>query len=123
MRGLNALPFALPAHSEIYADAAYTDEQAEDALEATATITLQVARKRHSTRPDSPAWAYIKQTTRHDIETVFSTITMRFPKSIHAVTIDGFLLKLAAFIVALTLEDVLKVGVAVKKRSGVRCKD
>ena len=105
VRGLNALPLALPAHSEIYADAAYTDYQTEDALDATDAITLRVARKRHSTRPDSPAWAYIKQTTRHYIETVFSTITARFPKSIHAVTIDGFLLKLVAFIVALTVES------------------
>lgn len=105
VRGLNALPLALPANSEIYADAAYTDYQAEDDLHATDAITLQIARKRNSTRPDSPALAYIKQNTRHYIETVFSTITLRFPKSIHAVTMDGFLLKLVAFILALTLES------------------
>jgi hypothetical protein len=96
---------ALPPRSEIYADAAYTDYQAEDDLHTTNGITLQVARKRNSTRPDSSAWAYSKQTTRHDIETVFSTMTARFPKSIHAVTIDGFLLKLVAFVVTLTVES------------------
>lgn len=104
VRGLNALPLTLPTDSEIYADAAYTDYQAEDDLRHTDAITLQVARKRNSTRPDSPALAYIKQTTRHPIETVFSQITTRFPKAIHAVTVDGFLLKVAVFIVALTLE-------------------
>lgn len=105
VRGLNALPLSLPANSEIYADAAYTDYHAEDALSEADAITLQVARKRNSKRPDSPALAYIKQTTRHYIETVFSQITLRFPKSIHAVTIDGFLLKLTTFIFAFTLES------------------
>lgn len=104
VRGLNALPLSLPEHSEVYGDAAYTDYQAEDDLRDTDGIVLQVARKRNSKRPDSPALAYIKQTTRHYIETVFSQITLRFPKSIHAVTLDGFLLKLTAFIFTLTLE-------------------
>lgn len=67
-------------------------------------LLLQVARKRKSKRPDSPCLAYIQQTTRHFIETVFSSITTRFPKAIHAVTMDGFLLKVAAFIIAFTLE-------------------
>jgi Transposase DDE domain len=104
VRGLNALPLQLPTHSEVYADAAYTDYQAEDDLQQTDGIALQVARKRKSKRPDSPCLAYIKQTTRHFIETVFSRITTRFPKAIHAVTMDGFLLKVAAFIIAFTLE-------------------
>lgn len=104
VRGLNALPLSLPAHREIYADAAYTDYQAEDDLFAPDAITLQVARKRNSTRPDSPPLAYLKQTTRHAIETVFSQITARFPKSIHAVTLDGFLLKVSTFILLRSLE-------------------
>ena len=48
-----------------------------------------------------------KPCTRHYIETVFSGITSRFPKSIHAVTIDGFLLKIATFILVFTLEAAL----------------
>lgn len=104
VRGLNALPLQLPAHSQVYADAAYTDYQAEDALAWNENVTLQVARKHNSKRPDSPCLAYIKQTTRHFIETVFSAITTRFPKAIHAVTMDGFLLKVSAFIIAFTLE-------------------
>jgi len=35
---------------------------------------------------------------------VFSGITSRFPKFIHAVTMDGFLLKVATFIIAFTME-------------------
>jgi hypothetical protein len=103
-RGLNALPLNLPPGSSIYGDAAYTDYQAEDDLNQTDDISLQIARKRNSKRPDAPWVAYIKQHTRHYIETVFSRITSRFPKFIHAVTIDGFLLKVATFIIAFTLE-------------------
>jgi hypothetical protein len=32
-------------------------------------------------------------------------ITQRFPKSIHAVTMDGFLMKIAAFIIVYTFES------------------
>lgn len=103
-RGFNALPLHLPPESSLYTDAGYTDYQAEDELKDADTISLQVARKRNSQRPDAPWVAYIKQCTRHYIETVFSAITCRFPKSIHAVTMDGFLLKVATFIIAFTLE-------------------
>jgi len=103
-RGINALPLNLPDGSSIYADAGYTDYRAEDDLKEADDISLEVMRKRNSLRPDAPWVAYIKQCTRHYIETVFSGITSRFPKSIHAVTIDGFLLKVATFIVAFTLE-------------------
>jgi hypothetical protein len=105
VRGLNALPLNLPAQSAVYADAAYTDYQAEDDLQQTDAIALQVARKHNSKRSDAPYLTYIKQTTtRHFIETVFSGITARFPKAIHAVTIDGLLLKVATFIIAFTVE-------------------
>jgi hypothetical protein len=46
----------------------------------------------------------MKQPHHHFIETVFSGITTRFPNSIHAVTMDGFLLKVSTFIVAFTFE-------------------
>jgi hypothetical protein len=62
-------------------------------------------RKKNSRRRDRPWVAYIKQHLRHPIETLFSQITQRFPKSIHAVTMDGFLLKVAAFIMVFTLES------------------
>jgi hypothetical protein len=38
------------------------------------------------------------------IETVFSQITSLFPKHIHAVTLDGFLLKVSMFVIAFALE-------------------
>lgn len=104
VRGLNALPLLLPISAQVYADAAFTDYQAEDALLEADSVVLQVVRKRNSTRLGSPTLVYIEQTTRHPVETVFSQITLCFPKSIHAVTLDGFLLKLVTVIFARTLE-------------------
>jgi hypothetical protein len=105
VRALNALPLNLPPGSEVYSDSAYTDYTVEDDLEESSQILLKVMRKKNSKRQDAPWNQYIKQCTRHYIETVFSSITRVFPKSIHAVTYKGFLLKLEAFIFAFTLRQ------------------
>ncbi len=105
VRALNALPLNLPPGSEVYSDSAYTDYTSEDDLEIADKITLKVMRKKNSQRKDSPCIQYIKQCIRHYIETVFSAITCLFPKSIHAVTYEGFLLKIEAFIFAFTLKQ------------------
>ena len=65
--------------------------------------------QKNSRRRDEPYVAYLKQHLRHPIETLFSQITQRLPKSIHAVTMDGFLMKIAAFIIVHTLESALIV--------------
>jgi hypothetical protein len=107
VRGLQTLPLNLPPGSQLYADKAFTDYLVEDNLAEGDKITLMAVRKQNSQRPDRPWLAYIKQTIRHYIETVFSQITTRFPKSIHAVTFEGFMLKVSSFIWAYTLERML----------------
>jgi hypothetical protein len=57
-------------------------------------IKLLIDRKKNSIRKDTPAQAFIKKYWRKRIETTFSKITAFFPRSIHAVTPQGFLLKL-----------------------------
>jgi len=93
----------LPLGSEVYIASTYTDYNAEHNLEESSQISLEVMGKKNSKRQDEPWIKYIKQHTRHYIETVFSGITCVFPKSIHAVSCVGFLLKLEAFIFAFTL--------------------
>lgn len=105
VRALNSLPLNLPPGSEIYADSAYTDYTSEDDLIDSSQIEMKVMRKNNSKRQDKPWIQYIKQSTRHYIETIFSAITSLFPKSIHAVTYEGFLLKIQAFIFAFTLKQ------------------
>jgi hypothetical protein len=101
----SAISATLPPGSEVYGDSVYTDYTIEDDLKQTSQISLKVMRKRNSKRQDPPWNQYIKQHTRHYIETVFSGITSCFPKSIHAVTYQGFLLKLQAFIFSFTLQQ------------------
>lgn len=54
VRALNALPFNLPPGSEVYGDSAYTDYTAEDDLEQSSQISLNVMRKKNSKRQDPP---------------------------------------------------------------------
>jgi hypothetical protein len=50
VRALNSLPLNLPPGSQVYADSAYTDYQAEDYLMESSQIELKVLRKHNSTR-------------------------------------------------------------------------
>jgi len=97
----------LPANSELFADSAYTDYELEDLYLECEKIHLQVMRKSNSKRKDSQALAYIKKELRKRIETTFSEITTFFPKSIHAVTAEGFILKIVLFLFAYTAERVI----------------
>ena len=97
----------LPAGSELYADSGYTDYELEDYYKEMEQIHLLVMRKSNSKRPDHPALAFLKTMMRKRIETTFSEITAFFPRKIHAVTPQGFLLKVILIIFAYTLNRVI----------------
>ena len=90
VRALNALPLNLPPGSEVYADSAYTDYTAEDDLFQSSQIELKVMRKKNSKRRDEPWNHYIKQCTRHYIETGESTSLVFFQKQFMLSPIKGF---------------------------------
>jgi len=104
INGLSAICLNLPQKSEIYADSAYIDYDIEDIMNDIDNISLEPIRKRNSKRYDEPVVRAYKKLTRKLIETVFSSISYLFPKWIHAVTLDGFLLKVKLFIFAFTLD-------------------
>jgi hypothetical protein len=104
VRGLGVLPLALPQGSQLFMDSGYTDYAAEDAARETDGIEFAPSRKANSKRGDDEWRSYYKQLMRKRIETVFSQITNLFPKHIHAVTLDGFLLKVSMFIIAFALD-------------------
>jgi len=52
----------------------------------------------------------LKKVMRKRIETTFSEITAFFPRKIHAVTIQGFILKVILFIFAYTLDRSLSIA-------------
>lgn len=96
--GRRGLPLDLPADSVLYTDAGYTDYVAEDLFNEASGSQQQTARRQNSKRPYHPAQSFLMQCFRKSIEITFSQLTTRFPKQIHAVTAQGFALKIALFI-------------------------
>lgn len=103
--GRRGLPLDLPAGSVRYTDAGYTAYVAEDLFNEASGSQQQTARKQNSERPHHPAQVFLLQYFRKRIETCFSQLTARFPKQIHAVTAQGFALKIALFIFVHTLHQ------------------
>ncbi len=103
-----AMQIDLPAGSELYADSAYTDYEQEDLYAECDQIYLKIHRKKNSLRPDQPYEKFLKKTFRKPVESVFSQITNLFPRKIHAVTPQGFLLKVFLFVLAFTFDACLE---------------
>jgi Transposase DDE domain len=106
VRALYQLPLEVAPQSCIYMDAGYTDYFAEDVLKQAEGIEAKVARKKNSHRKDPPFEAFLKQYMRKGIETTFSQIKAKMPRSIHAVTQQGFLLKVALFVIAFAFDQI-----------------
>jgi hypothetical protein len=94
----------LPAGSEVFGDSGYTDYEQEQLYAECEGILLQIQRRSNSLRPDLAWVAAYKKQLRQRIEQAFSQITLRFPKTIHAVTEAGFLIKIVLFLLAYSLE-------------------
>lgn len=63
-------------------------------------IAAKVQRKSNSERKDEPHIRFLKDYMRKQIETDFSQIKFKMLRSIHAVTQQGFLIKVALFVIA-----------------------
>jgi hypothetical protein len=100
---LKTFRFDIPEWSHVYADKAYHDYAMEDVLLEASHIQLYPIRKKHSTRPLPPYIAYVRHDDRKRIETVGSLIERMLPKTIHAVTAEGFELKVFLFVLAYSL--------------------
>ena len=103
VRMLKTFRFDVPDGSQVYADKAYHDYVMEDVLLEASHIQLYPMRKKHSKRPLPPYLAYVQHYYRKRIETVGSLIERMLPKSIHAVTAEGFELKVFLFVLAYSL--------------------
>ena len=107
-RALKHYHFDLPEGALVTGDKAYNDYAFEDLL-AVAGIGLQPLRKKNSKRPIPPWIQYLLACYRKVIETTGSLIEQLLPKHIHAVTSQGFELKVAIFVLA-TSFNFLKVA-------------
>jgi hypothetical protein len=95
--------YELPDGSIIYADRAYNDYEIEDLLKEVDHIQLVPMRKKNSKRGLPPYVSFVQHSHRKMVETAGSLIEQLLPKSIHAVTSQGFELKVALFVVAYSL--------------------
>ena len=95
------LGFDLSAGSEVFADKIYNCYQAEEVLNEEAQIHFQPIRKANSRKADNTYLLNrLRQRERRHIETDISGLENLFPRTIHAVTAHGFLLKLLGFMIA-----------------------
>jgi hypothetical protein len=93
----------VPAGSHIYADKAYHAYRMEDVWLEASQIQLYPMRKKHSKRPLPPYIASVQHDSRQRIEPVGSLIERMLPKTIHAVTAEGFELKVFLFVLAYSI--------------------
>jgi IS5 family transposase len=104
---LKVMEIDLAPGSVVYGDKAYTDYTLEEYLAETETIRLIPDRKANLKRQHSGCLRYLQSVLRKRIETTFSQLVSLFPRKIHAVTKEGFLLKLIVFIVSFSLKQLL----------------
>jgi hypothetical protein len=105
-QALGKLPFDVAPQSCIYMDSAYTDYLSEDDLLEAEFIEAKVQRKTNSKRKDKPYVRFLKEQMRKQIETDFSLIKAKMLRSIHAVTQQGFLIKVALFVIAFSFNKI-----------------
>ena len=100
VEALKYFSFDLPAQSIVYGDKAYNDYEIEDLLREVDHIVLRPIRKKNSKRALPPYIEFVQHYQRKMVETAGSLLERLLPKSIHAVTAEGFELKVALFVVA-----------------------
>ena len=105
MDGMRNMFFNLPENSIVYGDSAYTDYYNEQVCSEAADINLMIARKSNTKLPHEPWQNFLISDSRKRIETTFSQISSMLPKRIHAVTVDGFLMKVILFIFVFTINE------------------
>src|SRR5256885_10879547 len=101
--------YELPDGSIIYADKAYNDYAIEDLLKEVDHIQLIPMRKKNSKRALPPYISFVQSYHRKRVETAGSLIEQLLPQSIHAVTSQGFELKVALFVIAASLNGYLNI--------------
>lgn len=103
---LGKLPFDVAPGSCVYMDAGYTDYASEDDLLEAEGIYARVLRKKNSKRKDEPWVRFLKERMRKHIESDFSQVKSKMLRSIHAVTRQGFLPKVALFVIAFAFDKI-----------------
>jgi len=106
VKSLEKIIQGLPPEACVYGDSAYTDYKVEDEVFAKELVSLKIQRKSNSKRKDTKEAVRKKLKMRKRIETTISDIKKMFPRTIHAVTLNGFLIKLILFVFGLQINKI-----------------
>ena len=101
-RAMKQFQLTLPSESVVIGDKAYNDYDFEDLLEEASGIDLRPLRRKNSAREEPAYVEFIQHTYRKQIETTGSDFERQLPSSIHAVTPEGFELKVFLFVLAVS---------------------
>ncbi len=104
VEGLQWFDFDLPPGSRVYGDKAYNNYEIEDIV-AAVEVELKPIRKKHSKRAYPPWETYLANYYRKSVETAGSLIERLLPRCIHAVTRQGFELKVVLFVLASSINQ------------------
>lgn len=104
IEGLKLLSCDLPAGVTLIGDRAYTNYSLEDDLLEMIGVSFEPKRKQNMKRQISGVRSYLHASKRNIIETVFSAIVSKMPRSIKARTEKGFLIKIILFILTFLVE-------------------
>ena len=107
VKALNKITEIFPPEAKLYGDSAYTDYQIEDYLLENKSVELKTQRKKNSKRPDSEKQSRQKLKMRKRVEVAISDIKKMFPRTIHSVTLKGFLIKITMYIFGLQLFKII----------------
>lgn len=103
---MQSMDISLPPDSDLYADAAYINEEYKQLLLDYQNVRLKAATKKNSKARNTWAEELENKYYRKRVENTFADINIKFPKKIHAVTAKGFLLKILCFIIMIVLDKV-----------------
>ena len=107
VKALDKITENFPPEARLYGDGAYTDYQAEDYLLENKNVELRTQRKSNSKRLDTEKQSKLKLKMRKRIEVAISDIKKLFPRTIHSVTLKGFLIKITMYIFGLQLFKII----------------
>jgi hypothetical protein len=106
-RGMKQFDFDLPAGSTVHGDKAYNDYDFEDLLAEAASINLSPLRKKNSKRKESASVRFLQHLRRKRVETAGSNLEKKRPASVHAVTSEGFEMKVFLFVLSLSFDGLM----------------
>lgn len=107
LEGLKRLPLDLPPGATLFGDKAYKDAGEEILLQEAAQVRFLPLTRKNAKVPLPACLVYLAHIGRQQVETAFSLIDRKMPKHIHAVSPQGFLLKLQAAVIAYAFDRLI----------------